>query len=125
MRPNKYGDLTIAQSIKPQAVTATANGSSVDTLGYGAVTALLSAGVITDGTHAVKLQDSDDNSKFADVTGAIFANLTSAESNSVQRLGYTGFKRYVRAVTTVTEATAGGIYAVDILLSEPTNAPLS
>lgn len=112
-------------SIAPAAITATTSGSSVDLRGYQGAQAVIVAGTITDGTHTPKLQESDDGSSWSDVAASdlqgAFAGLAS---DTVQRVGYLGGKRFVRAVSTVTGATAGGVYAAIIHRARPEQAPV-
>ncbi len=114
------------QSLAPQARTATANGASVDLGGYLSAMVVLLVGVITDGTHTPKLQESDDNSSFADVAAAdlegTFANLASSTQ---QIVGYKGKKRFVRPVVTVAGATTGGIYGAAMLRGGAQQEPAS
>lgn len=85
--------------------TAATNGTSIDTgasLAYGAQAYLQVTGFTgTDAT--VKIQDSADNSTFADVTGLTFTQVTAAPAT--QRLATANdatIRRYLRAVTTTT-----------------------
>jgi hypothetical protein len=110
----------VAQSIAPVAATSTKTGSGIDLSGYHAATAEVSFGVATDGTHTPKLQESDDNSTFADVVAAdllgSFSAVTSgAGGSAVQRVGYIGAKRYVRVVVTVAGATTGALVGANVM----------
>lgn len=103
-----------AASLFPAARTATANGTGVDLQGFDAATVCITTGVITDGTHTISLQESDDNSTFTNVVAADLLGtapaIATTDDNVVFRFGYIGNKRYVRVVTTVASATTGGIY---------------
>jgi hypothetical protein len=108
--------IDIAQSLAPAARTATANGTGVDLANYDGAVVVFAVGTITDGTHTPKIQESDDNSTFTDVAAAdqigTFANLASS---TPQKVGYVGSKRYLRAVSTVTSATTGGVYGAVVV----------
>jgi hypothetical protein len=104
----------------------TVNGSGVDMAGTGnffrSAMLLVIAGTVTDGTHTVTLQESDDNSTFAavgaaDLQGSLTA-VTTANANTVQRLSYTGSKRYLRASVTTSGATTGGTTTAVVLLGQ-------
>lgn len=100
-----YGALNSVTLRAPAEITASANASGVDLLPYAGraiVTLTASVGTGTSPTLAVKLQDSADNSSFADVTGATFAQVTD-EAASVQTIGYqiSENRRYVRVVSTL------------------------
>lgn len=110
-------NIASAISLAPAARTATANGTGVDLVGFGAIGALVAVGVITDGTHVVKLQDSPDNSTWTDVaaanlSGSFPANLTST---TMVEVGYLGRQRFLRAVVTCSGTTTGGVYGVTIV----------
>jgi len=121
----------VALSLVPAArVNGTLNGTGVDLRGYDSAMLVVSFGAYTDGTHTPSLQHSDDNSSFATVTAAeLTAAFTAVSSaggaNSVQRVGYLGSKRYVRAVLTVTGATTGALSDASVVRGTPRNAPLA
>lgn len=106
----------VATSLPPAARTATANGSGVDLRGYDAALVMMVVGTITDGTHTPKLQESSDNSTFTDVAASdLVGSFSNLASNTPQRVGYIGSKRYVRVVVTVSGATTGGVYGAVIV----------
>lgn len=87
------------------AVTASGNSSSMDLVDYSeSLDLLLSVSAPVAGTNPtldVKLQDSADNSTFADVSGAAFTQVTSAASVQRMTLNPDELKRYVRIVRTI------------------------
>ena len=113
----------------------TVNGSAVDKAdtiggsdGFTAALLVVLAGTITDGTHTVVVQDSDDGSTWAAapaeyVQGAAVV-LNAAASNTVAELGYSGPKRYVRASVTVAGATTGGTIGAVVVLGGETATPV-
>jgi hypothetical protein len=109
-------NIATATSLAPAARTATANGTGVDLAGFSATAIVVVAGTVTDGTHAIKVQESDDNATFTDVAAGDLdgtaPSLQAAGSNTVTEIGYRGIKRYIRAVSTVSGTTTGGVYAV-------------
>lgn len=97
--------------------TAATNGSGVDlttvSTTFGAQ-AYLQVFEFTGTDVTVKVQDSADNSTFADVTGLVFTEVTSAPGT--QRIATASgatIRRYVRAVTT----TSGGFTSVTFAVS--------
>ena len=85
--------------------TATANGTGVDVSGYTREAIFIldcEAGSGTSPTNDVKIQDSDDNSTFADVSGLTFTQVTDAAA-SHQKISTPadGLRKYVRAVSTL------------------------
>ena len=105
------------------AKTTTANGSGVDMIHSDfSFTLALISGTITDGTHTITVQESDDNSTFTTITAidgnGITALTSSAGGSAVVLKRYIRSKRYVRAVTTVSGATTGGFYSAIVLASK-------
>lgn len=132
-----YNDV-LARASLPVAVrtaAATVNGTGVDKAdpsgGYDGFTTCVMvavAGTITDGTHTIVLQDSDDNATFAaaaatDIQGGPIA-WTTANANNVAEIGYTGGKRYVRASVTTAGATSGGTFGAIFILGGETSTPV-
>jgi hypothetical protein len=82
---------------------------------------VVSVGTITDGTHALKLQDSPDGTTWTDVDAAhtLGGPVSSLASNTVAALGYkSGEQEFVRLVATVSGATTGGVYGAVAVLGE-------
>lgn len=110
---NDFSHAIVAEdTIRPQTLTASANGVSVDVAAIGANTlsALLSVGAVsgTSPSLAVKMQASADGSTWVDISGATFTTVTSA--NQSQIIQFTmptpsntsdPAYRYVRAVATI------------------------
>ena len=74
----------------------------------------LQTGVIASGSHAIKLQESEDGlTNWADIEDAVFATLVSGgpDDNDSRSLNFKRSKRYVRAVA---DSTGSGDYAVSI-----------
>ena len=97
--------LTVSTSLTSQAVTSNTNGTGVDIRSaIGEAVAILSCGAATAGTNPtmdVKIQDSADNTTFADVTGYTFTQVTTVASNATLRIDPRLARRYVRAVATI------------------------
>jgi hypothetical protein len=114
----------VVSSLVPATRTASADGAGVDLQGYESAMAVFHSGALTDGTHTPKMQESDDNSTFTDVAaGDLEGTLSALSANAVQRVGYKGSKRYVKAYVTVAGATQGGIYSACIMRGEPNIRP--
>lgn len=101
--------------------TSTLTGTGIDVLHYeGVALAVLnaSAGTGTNPTLDVKLQHSDDNSTFADVTGATFTQVTNDAGSAgvqVMRINVSDLKRYLRVIGTIGGTTPSFDYGVDFV----------
>ena len=118
----------VVVSLAGTARTATANGTGVDLQPYNAGTIVVVPVAWTDGTHALTVQDSDDNSTFTNVAAAqldgAMPTLSGAGGvSTISRVGYLGTKRYVRVVATVSGATTGAVYAAMVLRGSPRRMP--
>ena len=143
MKRDSVTDIKVVNSIKPTTLTASANGASVDTLGFMGVAIALSLAAATgmSGVNNVvfKLQESDDNAAWADVDASVAAdNLDGssdyvpghgvvtidddAETDQAYRIGYRGYSRYVRVVATVA-GTVSMISAAVVILSDAEITP--
>jgi len=117
----------VVNSLPPAVrVNGTASGTSANLQGFNAALIVITPGVVTDGVHTPKLQESDDNSVFTDVAAADqLGALVALASNIAQDVGYVGNKQYVRPVITTTGATTGAVCAAHVLRGNPANAPLA
>ncbi len=121
--PDLTNSITGISLIAGAAKNATANGTGVDMIHSDfSFTLALISGTITDGTHTITVQESDDNSTFTTITAidgnGITALTSSAGGSAVVLKRYVRSKRYVRAVTTVSGATTGGFYSAIVLASK-------
>lgn len=91
------------------AGTSDINCTSVDMAGYDAVTFIASFGTLTSTqVTSLKLQHSDDNSSFSDVTSGATSALADGDSNKLLVASYLKpTKRYVRVV--VDRGTANAV----------------
>lgn len=117
--------LVVTQSLHPSARTASANGTGVDLAGFSAAVIVVHVGTRTDGTHVLKIQESDDNSSFTDVAAADQSGSFPADvtSNTPIEVGYTGRKRYLRVVSTVSGTTTGAVYGASVIKVLPRTLP--
>lgn len=105
---------------------ATYNGTGIDRKGFEEALVVLNSGTNeATGTVDVKAQDSADNTTFADVTGAAFTQITTANDNNIYvgRLNLVGLKRYLRVVAVV--ANAACVFSVTINLGAAKQLPVS
>ncbi|PIO99661.1 hypothetical protein [Pleomorphomonas carboxyditropha] len=108
-----------APALAPAVLTATATGAVLDLLGFESAAIIIATGAIVgDGNYTAKLQESDTTTAgdFTDVDddqlqGTFPASLAA---DSVVKVGYAGFKRYLRLVVTKNSGTS--IVAVALLI---------
>ena len=131
MYVNNLGDALTQIAIAPVAsVSSTSNATGVDLTGAptnstavntgntnyeGEIAFLLDAANTAGSTPtlAIKLQDSADNSTFADITGGAFTGLTTVASQQKIVLNKDNLRRYVRAAYTI-GGTSSPAYNVSI-----------
>jgi hypothetical protein len=111
-------NIAVVQSLAPADIAASTNGTSVDLLGFDSVAFIATTGVRTaSGAFTLTLEESDDNSTFtavdddhyqAPVSGNLAANITA-------KVGYRGFKRYVRPVLTKGSGTSIFVSVIAIM----------
>ena len=101
--------------------TSTLTGTGIDVLAYEGVALVVlnaSAGTGTTPTLDVKLQHSDDNSTYADVTGGAFTQVTDVAGSAgvqVKKINVSDLKRYVRAIGTIAGTTPSFDFAVEFV----------
>ena len=97
-------EITFAELVTPAARTATVTGTGVDIRDYkGKLKATQHVGVVSGTTPTLdgKIQDSTDNSVFADLAGATFTQVTV--TNNIQSIAVDTrvARRYIRYVGTI------------------------
>ncbi|SKA26379.1 hypothetical protein [Consotaella salsifontis] len=101
--------------------SASFTGDPVDLLGFDSVALVVNTGAVTGaGDMTVKLQESDTTTAddFTDVDPDHLQGDGLAdplEANSTTKIGYRGFKRYLRAVLTLNSGTSVSTGALFIL----------
>lgn len=123
MNKNIHDVVTLVNLLPTAARTATANGTGVDVRDYegkGTVVLDSAAGTGTTPTLDVKLQDSDDNSTFADISGATFTQVAADAARQNIALDFNNVKRYVRAVSTIGGTSPSFTYSLNLLGSKKT-----
>ena len=115
----------VKNSLAPAARTATANGTGVDLANFASAEVAFVVGTITDGTHTPSVQESDDDSTYTAVAAADLIGTLAALASTppARRLSCT--KRYVRAVSTVSGATTGGVYAGVVVRGNARKQPVA
>ena len=119
----------IKQTLAPQVVAAGAavNGTGVDCQGFESALVDIEVGAIVAAANkslTIKLQDSADNSTFADVINATTAAIVAAGQNKpyLFDVNLSERARYIRAVVTG-GSVDGGIVSASIHLSSGRHLP--
>lgn len=123
---NLLTKVTVVNALRTATVTGTGVDRNVGNAGYQSALVVVFTGTITDGTHTVEVQDSDDNVTFAAVADAYLQGaepvVAAANDDTVYEIGYTGGKRYLRVVVTAAGTTTGGVYGALVVLGDPRRA---
>lgn len=122
-----YSNISATLALVPAVKTAAGVGPAIDLQGARSVAFIVTTGaIVSAGDFGVKVQESDttETGDFTDAAAEVVdtdAPATLAAS-SAYRLGYRGFKRYVRLALT----TAGGtsIAAGAVAVIEPLTRPV-
>ena len=122
-------NLDVVGSIDPASITASINGSGVDLRDFDGAMVVFQAGTADTGsgneTYAPSLEESDDNSVYTAITASdLEGALVNMTGNSVQRVGYKGAKRYVRAVLTLGGTTPSIDASALLVRGLPHHTPL-
>lgn len=127
-----YSNVTVRACLPIATRTASASGAGVDRYAGGAgfqdALVIVQTGAITDGTHAVDVQESDDNSTWASAAASALQgaepSIGPTDDDKLFVIGYKGAKRYVRVSVTASGTTSGGVYGATVLLANPRVAPV-
>ncbi|MGR3639074.1 hypothetical protein [Alterinioella nitratireducens] len=113
-------NIRTVSAFAPAVQSASVNGSAIDLKDAGRVAFVLNTGaIVSAGAFSAKLQESDTTTSgdFADVAADLIDSDAPAtlEATSTYKLGYRGFKRYVRIVLTKAGGTSIAAGAVAVL----------
>jgi glycerol kinase len=107
-----HNNIGFVQSIRSQVVTAAVNGSSADLQNFNSAEFMIDLGTFagTTPTATIKLQESEDNVTFTDIStedilGGALPVIDTTNDESVHKRGYLGNKRYVRGIVSATTGT--------------------
>lgn len=113
-------NIGVFPTLAPVDYAATTKGTTVDTKGFNSAAIIVNTGAITTaGKYVVSVQESDTTTDgdFATVDAGNLIGSLPAElaATSAYKVGYVGFKRYIRAVITKTSGTSIIAGAVAVL----------
>lgn len=128
-----YDRIVTRRSISPLIRTnGTVNGASVNLGTYGAESAIavVVTGTVTDGSHAVSIEESDTGSGSwtaipVERLTAAAPTVTSANSDAQFETGVAPAKAFIRVVIVTTGATSGGTLAAAVVIGDPGTTPVS
>lgn len=117
-----YSNITAMPALAPAVQSAAGNGAAIDTLGAGRLAFVVNTGAVTSaGDFGVKLQESDTGtSGWTDVAADQVDSTAPATlaADSAYRLGYRGWKRYVRLALTKAGGTSIAAGAVAVIVPQ-------
>lgn len=109
----------------------TTAGAIIDTLGFGSTTFLASLSARTDGTYTPLIEEGDE-ADLSDAAAVDDQHLIGTEADAaldatgvVKRIGYAGFRRYVRLSFVSTDTTTGATPHATAVLGHPHRAPVA
>src|SRR5262249_1251251 len=115
-----YSNIGAALALAPAVQASATTGPAIDTLGFGSVAFPVNIGAIASrGDLGIKVQESDtaDNGDFADAPAALVDSNAPATlaASSAYKLGYRGYKRFVRLALTKAGGTSVAAGAIAVL----------
>ncbi|UYQ70655.1 hypothetical protein OF122_11275 [Pelagibacterium flavum] len=124
-----YNNIGAELALAPSVKSAAADGIAIDTKGFRSLAFVVNTGaIVSAGDFGIVVQESDTTTSgdFTDADASVVDSNAPATlaANSSYRLGYRGFKRYVRVSLTKAGGTsiAAGASAV---LGHPIEAPVA
>jgi hypothetical protein len=116
-----------AFTFRPQALTATANGTAVDRTNYGSAIGVLDVGAVsgTSPTLDCKWQESSTSGgTYTDISGAAHTQVTAANTRSEKSIDLAGKKLFIRGTCTVGGTSPSFTMGMIVVLGEPGTHPL-
>lgn len=120
-------------AVATRDTNTTVNGTSVNRIQsndvFRVATVIVHAGTVTDGTHTIEVQESDDDSTWSAVADADLQGtepaISASNTGPVFEIGYTGAKQFLRVSVTTASATSGATFGALVQLGQPSSAPVS
>lgn len=126
-----FDNIAIFQSVVPAVITASANGSSVDTKGYNDGMVQIIAGAIdltsANETYVFTVEESDDGSTGWVAVSGLTSSVTANNQLKELRLADLNLarKRYLRVVATLGGTTPSFAGAAVLVLGNPMQGPVA
>jgi len=119
--------IAVENTIDPQTVTADVTGNQVDVTGFRSIAIVAVVGSVTDGTHTLTVQESDDGSNWSDIPAdeldGSFDDITSSNTGN-QKVNLKTSKKYIRINVTASGTTSGGDYGVVVVKGNAHEEPV-
>lgn len=117
------------QVLAPVVLTGANTSAAIDMLNFESAAVIVATGEIAgDGLFTIKLQESDSTGggTFTDVESEHLTGEfpTSLAANAVVKVGYIGYRRYIRTVAAKTSGTSIAA-SVTIIKGHPHDAPVA
>jgi hypothetical protein len=135
MRRTLYSHCLTQPALASAARTnGTVNGITVDLGVYGndfrSALFIVTTGTVTDGSHAITIQDSPDGTNWTAVPAVkrqgSLPTIVAANDDALFEFGYiVGTNQYVRVVATTSGATTGGVFSAVAVLSGASSSPVA
>ncbi len=135
MQNTKIVGITPPAAIVDNAAVTTA---SIDTKGWGYMTVYVYLGASDIAVSALKLQESDTDGSYADVTGLVFGTSTNIDGSTSAvpsstddnkffafDVNLVGRKRYFDLVLTGGDGSSGAYFTAWAILSRPKDSPVT
>ena len=132
-----YNNVAVRRAISPVSVadTTAAVSQIIDRQGFGSLMFAIATGSIADAdaTFTVLVEDGDD-SGLSDAAAVADAQLHGTEAlaafrfdddNETRKIGYRGFKRYVRLTITPVANASAALFSAVAILGNPSDAPVA
>ncbi len=107
-------------SLDLATIDSDTDGASVDLKDAEGNLILVATGTMTDGTHEIQIEESDDDATWSAVADADLIgsepSIGSGDDDMLYKLAYTGGKRYIRVTSNVSGAGTGGVYGAMVLV---------
>lgn len=128
-----FDEAVVRRAVSPAVRTnGTLNGPAVNVGAYGADSAIVAVitGTVTDGSHAVAVQESDDGATGwtnvpSDRLQGSPPTITGTDDDTQFEVGVDTLKAYLRVQIVTTGATTGGLISAVVVAGEPGATPVS
>lgn len=124
---------SVALNTTAIAANGSTDGAIIDTAGFDSLEFVIQSGALTDGSYTPSFTEGDDPAlgdgtavAAGDLLGTIAgATFAAGDDNTVKRIGYRGYKRYVRLTITAATVTTGGAISAIAVQGDARHRPVA